>query len=105
MGYVYQAAVNVPESCKVELVGMKDLFQGFSCFDANPPIFLCRLAQRILHGDVPESLLHRKVEPELPLTLYPVLGTTGFLSFLIRVSAQSGFTLIVFLSRILNLGL
>jgi len=26
LGYVYQATVDVPESCKVELVGMNDLF-------------------------------------------------------------------------------
>ncbi len=32
LGYVYQAAVNVPKSCKVELVGMNDLFQGLFTF-------------------------------------------------------------------------
>jgi len=36
----------------------------------------CRLAQRIVHGDVPEPLMNKKVEPATPLPMYLILKQT-----------------------------
>ncbi len=52
LGYAYQVAVKVPELCKVELVGMNDLFQGFSMFSS-----VCANLSKIVPLDNTPSLL------------------------------------------------
>lgn len=55
-------------------------------------ICLCRLAQRIAHGNVPEALLNRRVGPKLPLR-YPASSRTGYFVSLLRISVLRQCTL------------
>jgi hypothetical protein len=55
-------------------------------------ICLCRLAQHIAYGGVPEALLNGRVGPKLPL-LYPASSRTGYFVSLLRISVPRQCTL------------